>query len=107
MNTSIRQASRIRSTGLKVVAALGFVLAMGGLSISPAIADKDGGHGMNNRHDDHGRRGERGMRDRRGYWPAYRQPYGYAQPVYIPPPVYYEPQQSPGISLFFPLDLRR
>jgi hypothetical protein len=25
----------------------------------------------------------------------------------VPPPVYYRPQQSPGISLFFPLDLRR
>jgi hypothetical protein len=25
----------------------------------------------------------------------------------VPPPVYYEPQQSPGINLFFPLDLRR
>lgn len=36
----------------------------------------------------------------------YRAPYSYAQPVYVPPPVYYEPPRSPGISLFFPLDLR-
>jgi hypothetical protein len=24
----------------------------------------------------------------------------------VPPPVYYAPRQSPGITLFFPLDLR-
>jgi hypothetical protein len=37
---------------------------------------------------------------------VYQHPYNYSQPVYAPPPVYYEPQQSPGISLFFPLDIR-
>jgi hypothetical protein len=33
--------------------------------------------------------------------------YRYAAPVYAPPPVYYQPQSSPGISLFLPFDLRR
>ena len=51
-------------------------------------------------------RDQRGNRDRRHFRPDYRAPYSYAQPVYVPPPVYYEPQRSPGISLFFPLDLR-
>jgi len=40
------------------------------------------------------------------YRPEYRQPY-YSEPVYVPPPAYYYPQQSPGISFFFPLDFRR
>jgi hypothetical protein len=37
---------------------------------------------------------------------VYQDPYRYSQPVYAPPPVYYEPRPSPGISLFFPLDIR-
>jgi hypothetical protein len=37
---------------------------------------------------------------------VYQHPYHYSQPVYAPPPVYYAPQQSPGISFFFPLDYR-
>ncbi|MBI2801070.1 MAG: hypothetical protein HYX63_12475 [Gammaproteobacteria bacterium] len=54
------------------------------------------------------RRGEwRGDREGYGYRSEYRQPYHYSQPVYVPPPMHYEPRQSPGISLFFPLDLRR
>ena len=81
---------------------------IGGLSVSPAFADN--GHDQRSRHDNHGQRdhGDRGHRDhhgdRRDY--EYRR-YGYAQPVYAPPPVYYEPQQSSGISFFFPLDFRR
>jgi len=45
-------------------------------------------------------------RDDRGQYGNYRT-YRQPQPVYLPPPVYYAPPQSPGISLFFPLDLRR
>jgi hypothetical protein len=51
-------------------------------------------------HDDHH------DRDDYRYKPGYAHPYYYSQPVYVPPPVYYEPYQSPGINLFFPLDLR-
>ncbi len=78
---------------------------IGVLSVSPAFADdghdQRGNHGRRdhygdrNQHDRHG--------DRRDY--EYRR-YNYAQPVYAPP-VYYEPRQSSGISLFFPLDFRR
>ena len=70
-------------------------LVIGGLSIAPALArdDRDRDH----RRDRHEWRDEHHDRDWR--------PYRYAQPVYVPPPVY-EPRQSPGISLFFPLDLR-
>jgi hypothetical protein len=52
------------------------------------------------RHESRGR-GQQRYERREG--PAYR----YAEPVYAPPPVYYQPQSSPGISLFLPFDLRR
>jgi len=41
-------------------------------------------------------------RDRHGY---VRGNY-YPQPIYVPPVVQYVPPQSPGISLFVPLDIR-
>ena len=83
--------------------ALALTSLIGGLSISPALAAKDDGRGHGARQSDHNKRAPRGE----GYRPEYRRPYYYAQPVYVPPPVYYEPRQSPGISFFFPLDLRR
>lgn len=104
MKSSIRQARYFSSTGRKFVMALAFASLISGLSISPALAEKHDGHG---RHGDHGQREWRGDREGYGYRPEYRRPYHYAQPVYVPPPVYYESRQSPGISLFFPLDLRR
>lgn len=88
-------------------AALSLTLAVlfGILCVTPAVAKNDKPERDRRvvRHQPEPKRGDRYARD-------YRQdhrPYHYAQPVYVPPPVYYEPQQSPGISLFFPLDLRR
>lgn len=110
MKSSIRQDRYFKSTGRRVVMALAFVSLIGGLSITPAFAEKDGGHGRGDRHGEHGQRdrhGDRGGNGYYGYRPEYRRPYIYAQPVYVPPPVYYEPVQSPGISIFFPLDFRR
>ena len=94
---------------------LGFAIA--GLAVLPVAADGDRhdgrgrGHDKHHRHDDYDRGGERygewRARDRNYYIaPLYPPPYFYSQPVYVPPPVYYAPRQSPGISLFFPLDLR-
>ena len=101
MKTSTKQARNFRPTISKIVMALGVASVMGGMAITPALADND--HRQVRR--DNGRhngewRGDRN--DRRGY----QQSYYYSQPVYAPPPVYYDPQPSPGISLFFPLDLR-
>ena len=118
MKSTIWQPRHFSLVGRKVVTALAFASLISGLSIAPVLGAGDddygwgaqrGDHGQRgNRHGDHGQRGEwRGEReDYYGYRPEYRQPYTYAQPVYVPPPVYYEPRQSPGISLFFPLDLR-
>jgi hypothetical protein len=95
---------------IKLVMALALVSVMGGLTVTKALSKDDDdrrGHADKGWH-----KGEsRGDRDGRGDWrpvyqPVYREPYYYSQPVYVPPPVYYPPHQSPGISLFFPLDLR-
>ena len=89
----------------KLLIALIFSTAISALSISPAFADREGhGWGGGGRGDHQEWRGNGGG----GYGRRYQQlqPYGYAQPVYVPPPVYYPRQQSPGISLFLPLNLR-
>jgi hypothetical protein len=76
--------------------ALTLASVMCSISVTPALA----------RDDD--RRDQRAHeRDRHEHRTEYRRPYNYSQPAYAPPPVYYAPQQSPGISLFFPLDFRR
>jgi len=79
----------------KFMAALAAASLVSGLSIAPAFADDHG-------HDQRGH-SERG----RDWHPDHRGPYAYAQPVYVPPTVYIQPQQSPGISLFLPLEFRR
>lgn len=89
--------------------ALASTTLTGGFSASSALARDNDGRGWHqdrHGHGDHGRREWRGDRDHYYYQPEYRRPYYYSQPVYVPPPVYYEPRQSPGVSLFFPLDLR-
>ena len=94
----------------RIVAALALVSVMGSVCVTPAFAkDGDGPRG----HSDKGwHKGEwRGDRDQWREWqplyrPVYVAPYYYSRPVYVPPPVYYPPQPSPGINLFFPLDIR-
>jgi hypothetical protein len=114
MKSSILRSSWFETTGRKVALALVLVTTLGSLSLSPALAARDDGDRRDNRDGRNGRQDNRDHRqwqsDHRGnfvYQQRYRHPYNYAQPVYVPPPVYYEPQQSPGINLFFPLDLRR
>ena len=107
MKSLIQQTRYFSSTGRKVVMALAFASAISGLSISPVLADNDDGHGRGDRYGDRGRGDRHGNhREGYGYREGYRYPYVYAQPVYAPPPVYYEPRPSPGISIFFPIDLR-
>ena len=111
MKSLMQQHRRFTSTGGKVLMALIFTLVIGFFSIPSSFAEHGDDHGRGNRHEGYGHRGWHGDRDRDGYGGGggygYQQPYIYAQPVYVPPPVYYPPQQSPGISLFFPLNMRR
>jgi hypothetical protein len=93
MKTSTNQARNFRPTISKIMMAITLASVMGGISVTPALAR------------DNDRRDERGRREQ--HRPVYRHPYNYSRPVYAPPPVYYAPQQSPGISFFLPLDIRR
>ena len=110
MKTLIQKTRHFRLIGTKVVIGLIFDSVISVLSISSALADHGNGHGWGNRGGgDYGHqegRGEHNGYGHGGYRPRYQYPYNYAQPVYVPPPVYYPPQQSPGISLFFPLNPR-
>jgi hypothetical protein len=109
MKTSTSQARNWRPAIRKIVMAFAVASVMGAMAVTPALAkDNDNRKG----HQDQGlHKGQfKGERERPEYRPAYRpvyqDPYRYSQPVYAPPPVYYEPRPSPGISLFFPLDIR-
>ncbi len=118
MKTRLSVQSIARASRLLLVT--GALLVVGGFNAAPVGADNDRhrergrgqghGHGheqRDNRFSDSYRHREWRSQDRTySYRPAYPQPYLYSQPVYVPPPVYYAPRQSPGISLFFPLDLR-
>jgi len=100
MKTSTTQARNFRPTIGRIVTALAVASVMGGMAMTPALGADKGWH-----------KGEwKGDRNRPvyvyDYRPVYRAPYYYSQPVYAPPPVYYYPQPSPGISLFFPIDIR-
>lgn len=109
MNTIAIHREWLSAIGRRVALAVTWASVMAGLVMSAPLFARDY---------DQGRRGGRNVEHSQRDWRAsdgrdyryrhvYRRPYAYAQPVYIPPPVYYEPRQSPGISLFFPLDLRR
>jgi hypothetical protein len=103
MKTSITQTRHFRPAISRIVMALAAISVIGGMAVTPALADERPAYRDNGLH-----RGQQMRdRDRREYRPVYQHPYYYSQPVYAPPPVYYQPQQSPGISFFFPLDLRR
>jgi hypothetical protein len=90
---------------------------MGGMTIGPAFGqqyeNRDRAQQDRGRADDRYRNEHRNEPVRR---PTYQRPdhYRYSQPVYAPRSAYYyqpDPRpvisiQSPGISLFFPLDIR-
>lgn len=113
MKSLTQQLRHLWLLGNKVVVTLVFALAICSLSIAPTFADHDDDHGHGNKyghnkwhndHDNYGNRYGNGYGYQQPY--VYQQTYRYAQPVYVPPPVYYAPQQSPGVNLFIPLNLR-
>ena len=117
MKTSTNQARNFRPTISKIVTALAVASVMGAMAMTPALGQSNESRARaaqdRGRHDDRNQNDNRNRNDRRDqresrpvYRPVYQHPYNYSQPVYAPPPVYYAPQPSPGISLFFPLDIR-
>ncbi|MFI4980005.1 MAG: hypothetical protein ACHQIO_06620 [Nevskiales bacterium] len=104
MKNSTTRSPGFRFTAGKAGAAVVLLSMIGGMALCPALADRDHGHGER---DHHGYRGDHGhwrhgydRRDWRGR-PEYE-----PVPVYAPAPVYYAPQQSSGVSLFFPIHIR-
>jgi hypothetical protein len=107
MKTSTIQAKNSRPTISKIVMALAVASVMGGMAITPALGDNRKGHQDQGLHKGQNKGDRERPEYRPVYRPVYQEPYRYySEPVYAPPPVYYEPQVSPGISLFFPLDIR-
>ena len=88
---------------------IAFVLAAAvcALPMRPAIAQDRDGHDRQVQSDREHRDDRYNQHDRR-YQDQRRAPrYRYHQyPVYVPPPVYYPRHASPGITLFFPLEIR-
>lgn len=105
-NSTIRSPG-FRLTAGKAGAAVVLLSLIGGMALCPALADRDHGHGDRGHHHGYHGGGDRGHW-RHGYdrhdWrgrPEYE-----PVPVYAPAPVYYPPEQSSGISLFFPIHIR-
>jgi hypothetical protein len=121
MDVSTRQRRKFGPAG-EIVMAVAFASIIGAMTTSSAFGqynrNDDNRRGVQdrNQNDNHSRNDNRSRndhRDQRSYRPAYQHPYHYAQPVYAPPTAYYYPEQrpgislqSPGINLFFPLDVR-
>ena len=95
---------RISTIGV-IAVVLAFATVASVLPSQRAMAD-DRGYGDRGYGDhgygDHGR-GDRGHDRGRhsGRWHERR------YPVYVPPPVYYPRDESPGISIVFPFEIRR
>jgi hypothetical protein len=110
MGISTKQARAFRPTISKIVMACAFASVMGGISMTPALANDSDRHEVHqdrDRHYDHDRHEHRPeYRSVPEYRPVYQHPYYYSQPVYAPPPIYYPPLPSPGVSFFFPLEIR-
>jgi hypothetical protein len=103
MRTSDDRTRKFSSTVGRILMAFVFVSMIGGISSVPAFGrddHKQSGHHQSPRykhyqHEDHR--------------PEYRsRRHHYAPPVYAPPPLIYAPApyQSPGINLFFPIEIR-
>jgi hypothetical protein len=110
MKTAMLQARNATPAISKIMISLVFATMVGAIATGPALARDDGrrderqDQGRRDEHPDEGRQRGESHNDRDRH--ESQRPYHYAQPVYVPPPVYYAPQPSPGISLFFPLDIR-
>ena len=110
MKSLMQQSISAKPIAGKYLAVCAILAALSVWSIPAAYAEhghgqggREGGRGHEGGHGDHDR-GHGGYRGGYGYGGGYG--YNYAQPVYVPPPVYVVPQQSPGINLIVPLNLR-
>ena len=100
--SSTQRPAVVRASGCRIWMVVALALTIGGLSPLPLLAHESERHGW-------GWHNHWGEHDHRDYDRNrhHKRRYHYAQPVYAPPLVYFEPRQSPGISIFFPLEFRR
>ena len=104
MRSSTRRPTFAGYSVRKIAVVFAFATAVGALPMRSAFADQ------NERHDDrqaqHERHyeGDRRNRSERGF--EHERSYQHRYPVYVPPPAYYPRHPSPGITLFFPLEIR-
>src|ERR1700730_9990029 len=106
--TTIRSRIFLPRHGKALVAliASSVVCGIAGISMMPAHAEGNDKRDEHYDQDNHKSEKRHDNRERREYERRrYEQPRYYPQPVYAPPIVYYPPEQSPGISLFLPLDI--
>jgi hypothetical protein len=105
MTMRSRFFSPLHGKALVALIASSAVCGIAGVSMMPAHA---GGNDKSDEHRDEGNHRDQGHgdrehvdRDRRGH----EERRFYPQPIYAPPAVYYPLQQSPGVTLFLPLDI--
>jgi hypothetical protein len=91
----------------RIAFALALATAVGALPMRPVIGQDRDGHDRHMQSDREHRDDRYNQHDDR-YQDQRRAPrYRYHQyPVYVPPPVYYPRHASPGITLFFPFEIR-
>jgi Ni/Co efflux regulator RcnB len=89
-----------RGRSLLALAAASAVCGLALVSATPARAEGNDKHEEKKDKVEH-RDQRHGDREHR----RHEEPRYYPQPIYAPPAVYYPPQQSPGVSLFLPLNI--
>jgi Ni/Co efflux regulator RcnB len=98
---------KVKSPLRAITITLALTAVLAGIAANPAFAEERGRGAQNSeRHGDRDhRRDERGRHDER-YWREYQRSHRDwdRRGVYAPPPVVYSGPQSPGISIFLPLD---
>ena len=104
MKPSTKKFRQLRPALSKIMTAVTLASVLGATSITPALGASGHDKGWH-KGEQRSERSDYYYRDQRD--PYYYHPYYYSAPVYAPPPVYYAPQPSPGITFFFPLDIRR
>jgi hypothetical protein len=105
MTTRSRSFSRLHAKTLVALITTSVVCGLAGISLMPAHAEGNDQRDEHPHKADHKDQGHRDREDHDRNGRGHEEPRFYPQPIYAPPAVYYPPQQSPGISLFLPLDI--
>lgn len=112
MRSTERRTAYRGSTKGRIVMASAITLVVSVVFVAPALGAN------NNQHEEQQHTTNGGNHNEQGHQAAHRDPhyqhdarrhgddYSRQDYVYSPPPVVYAPEESPGISLFIPIQLR-